>query len=97
MSTIQKKKIEKTPEEIAAAKLLKETNQAIQSLTVKVKNRCKDGGLRSVQAQLEFLIAHNTQLPERLLGKSETIQCFEEGIKNYLTPPQPKEIRKRAV
>ncbi len=78
------KKKEKTPEEIAEHLYNKKVNSAIRSLTTKIKNCCKDGaGLSAVKLQRDFISNNETLLPNKLLDRSQTIQCFNEGISLY--------------
>jgi len=66
-----------------------------KSLALKVYNQCKEGGkkqkgrkqlksLRTLELQFEYLKDHpNTPLPVPELDHSETVEAWNQGIKDY--------------
>ncbi|HYD92595.1 MAG TPA: hypothetical protein VEA37_14050 [Flavobacterium sp.] len=78
------KKPKQTPEEKQEAQRIKRINSAMKSLITKVKNCCKNGaGLNAIQIQRDFLQNNNTILPNSLLDKQQTVNCFDLGIAAY--------------
>ena len=56
----------------------------IRGLATRVKNRCKDVGLRTMELQFKWLKDHPaTELPVKELDYDQTIEGWEIGFEKY--------------
>jgi hypothetical protein len=79
------KKKQLKPEQIEQKEHEKKINLELKKLTTRVKNMCKESSVSAVRLQLDFLIENkNVILPSDYLTRHQTIDCFNDGIDNYL-------------
>lgn len=79
----KKKKVEKTPEEIAEHLRIKKINSNMRKLTTIVKNNCSTIGLRAMELQYDWIKSNPTQLPFENLSREQTIEAWGNGIEKY--------------
>lgn len=77
----------KTPSEIAAHEAKKLQKRNYKSATTKAKRimivLCREKGLRTAEAQLQYAKDNKSALPASVLSPDEQIELWESGIKEY--------------
>ena len=77
-------KREKTEEEIAAHKAEIAFNRKYAGFKRSLKTLCKNGELRLVELELEFLKTHpNTELPKKAFNHAQTVEIYTDAIQEY--------------
>lgn len=88
-------KSRKTKEEIAAEKEARKIevvhNRLLRSYATKVKNNCKNFGLKSTELQLQHIKNTEVITTPKGLSKDEMISCYERGIAQFKEESQETE------